>query len=275
MSAYNKNSPNLVSSRPSMFSFRVCSVLKILLAALPLLTSCSATNRLLKAKPTSLSGSFDQPTLAMDSRKQLPFQKVWITPDRRVEAAAVVKSKLYIAPVSLAQLRPLKKPLVRNEVYAGSIVRNEAGMAYQLRQEFGRAFYQSPRPRYKVVSKTGADTLTLQLSIVELNPTSPKGNVVKTALKFMVGPIAGLAGYFTKGNMAIEGKVLDSKTGKVFFQFADNEADKMTFYSLRDYKPYGHAVYAMRDWADEFELMTRTPPGEKIKDTRFITLRPY
>jgi Protein of unknown function (DUF3313) len=117
--------------------------------------------------------------------------------------------------------------------------------------------------------------VTLQLVLIELNPTSPKGNAVKTALKFVVGPFAGLAGYFTKGNMAIEGKVIDSASRKPFFQFADNEADRMTFYSVRDFRPYGHAVYAMREWAQQFELLTRTPPGTKLKDTRCFTLMPY
>ena len=98
---------------------------------------------------------------------------------------------------------------------------------------------------------------------------------VKTALKFVVGPVASLGGYFTKGNMAIEGKVRDSKSGKVFFQFADNDADKMTFYSVRDFKPYGHAIPAMRKWAEQFELMTRTAPGQSIKDTNCMTLMLY
>ena len=49
----------------------------------------------------------------------------------------------------------------------------------------------------------------------------------------------------------------------------------MTIYSLRDFKPYGHTAYAMTKWADQFELMTRTPLGQTIKDTQFITLMPY
>ncbi len=250
------------------------STLACLLALLAL-PSCRSTNRLLKAKPAALSPFFEQQGQAMDVRKQLPFHKIWMTPDTRAEVGAVQKTKLYVAPVSLQYLRPVKKPLVRKEIALGSIERREAGMALVLRNEFSGAFQRSPQPRYRIAQRPGDDTLTLELAIVELNPTSPKGNVVKTALKFVVGPISGLASYFTKGNMAIEGKVRDSKTGKLFFQFADNEADKMTLYSLRDFKPYGHAVYAMREWAEQFELMTRTPVGQRMKDTRCITLMPY
>jgi len=245
------------------------------LLALALLTSCGSTNRLLKAKPAPLSPFIEQPERVVDSRKQLPFHKIWVTLDRKLEAEAVKKTKLYVAPVTLQHLRPMKKALVRKEVEWGSIERREDEMALKLRNEFAKGFLRSPQPRYSIVQRPGPDTLTLELAIVELNPTSPKGNAVKTVLKFVVGPVAGLGGYFTKGNMAIEGKMRDSKSGGLFFQFADNEADKMTFYSLRDFKPYGHALKAMVQWADQFELMTRTQPGEKMGDATFITLLPY
>ena len=242
---------------------------------LMLLPACSSTNRLLKAKPAQLTAFIEHPEQMLDSRKKLPFQKIWMTPDKAVEAEAVKKVELYVAPVTLQYLRPVKKPLVKKEVDWGSIDRRENEMALKLRNEFAKAFIRSPSPRYRIVQRPGPNSVTLELAIVELNPTSPKGNAVKTALKFVIGPVAGLGGYFTKGNMAFEGKVRDSKSGKLFFQFADNEADKMTIYSLRDFKPYGHTAYAMTKWADQFELMTRTPLGQTIKDTQFITLMPY
>jgi hypothetical protein len=119
--------------------------LLLLLLAVPLLASCGATNRLLKAKPIALSQRFDAAPEAIDTRKVLPFHKVWMTPDRQLERTAAAKTKLYIAPVTLDQLRPMKKPLVRQEVQMGSIERNVPGVAWQLRQEFIRAFQLSPR----------------------------------------------------------------------------------------------------------------------------------
>jgi hypothetical protein len=245
----------------------------VCLLTLLMLPACRSTNRLLKAKPAKLSPFFEQPEMVMDTRKTLPFQKTWIMKDKAMEPAK--KTKLYVAPVSLEHLRPVKKILVRNEVEWGSINRREEEMANRLRNEFAKAFLRSPQPRYSIVQQPGPDTVTLEMAIVELNPTSPKGNAVKTALKFVVGPVASLGGYFTKGNMAIEGKVRDSASGALFFQFADNEADKMTLYSLRDFKPYGHALHAIKKWAEQFELMTRKPPGQKLRDSSFITLWLY
>jgi hypothetical protein len=49
----------------------------------------------------------------------------------------------------------------------------------------------------------------------------------------------------------------------------------MTLYSLRDFKPYGHTHHAIKKWAEQFELMTRKLPGQKLRDSSFITLWLY
>jgi len=68
---------------------------------------------------------------------------------------------------------------------------------------------------------------------------------------------------------------VDSQSGRAFFQFADNESDKLTFLNTRDYQPYGHAVHTMREWAVHFEEMTRVPRGQKVRDSSAVTLRPF
>lgn len=243
----------------------------VLLLALP---ACSSTNRMLKAKPAGLSPFFEQPWLAQDAREQLGFQKVWTTPDPQVLAEGKAKRKLYIAPVTLHFMRPLSRAFSSGEVAWGGVQRREFEIAARLRAEFVAAFRASPSPWYHLADQPGPDTLTLQLAVIELNPTSPKGNAMVTVLKFVVTPVIGLAAYFTKGNMAIEGKVQDSRSGRTFFQFADNESDKLTFINMRDYQPYGHAVNTMQYWAVQFEQMTRSPRGWKVKDAGAITLRP-
>ncbi|MFO1486498.1 MAG: DUF3313 family protein [Verrucomicrobiaceae bacterium] len=237
------------------------------------LSACSSSNRLFKAGLVQPSPFFEQPWLARNGGEHLPFQKVWTTPDQRVLADGLQKRKLYIAPVTLAYLRPMSKTLPSQEVVWG-VQRQEVAIAMRLREEFVNAFCRSPRPFYRLVSQPGADTLTLQLALIELHPTSPKGNVVMTVMKFAVTPFATLGRLFTKGNIAIEGKVLVSKTGRAYFQFADNEQDKLTFINTRDFQPYGHAVNTIRDWAVQFEAMTRTPAGWRVQDSNSVTLRP-
>ncbi len=246
----------------------------LIFALLLVLPACSSTNRMLKAQPVGLSPFFEQPWLAQDAREQLGFQKIWTTPDPQLLAQGKTKRKLFIAPVTLHYLRPLNRAFSSGEVAWGGVQRREVDVAVRLREEFVAAFRHSPTPLYRLVNQPGKDTLTLQLAITELNPTSPKGNAMVTVLKFVVTPVIGLAAYFTKGNMAIEGKVVDSVSGRAFFQFADNESDKLTFINLRDYQPYGHAMNTIRYWAMQFEQMTRSPRGWKVKDSGSITLRP-
>lgn len=246
------------------------AILALLLVLLP---ACSSTNRMLKARPVALSPFFEQPSLAQDASEQLGFQKAWTTPDPRVLTSGRAKRKLYIAPVTLEYLRRVNRAFASGEVAWGGVRRQEMDVAMRLRDEFVAAFRRSPAPYYRLVSQPGKDTLTLRLAVIELNPTSPKGNAVVTVLKFVVTPVVGLAAYFTKGNMAIEGKVVDSSSGRAYFQFADNESDKLTFINVRDYQPYGHAVNTMHYWARQFELMTRSPRGWKVKDSGSVTLR--
>ncbi|WP_395718009.1 DUF3313 family protein [Prosthecobacter sp.] len=245
----------------------------IVLLLTTMFPSCGSTNRILKAGLVEPSPFFERPWLAQNGGEHLPFQKVWTTPDRQVLADGMKMRKLFIAPVTLAYLRPVKKALAGQEM-AWGVRRQEVDVARRLREEFVAAFRRSPSPYYRLADKPGRDTLTLQLALIELQPTSPKGNAAMTVLKFVVTPFAAFGRFFTKGNIAIEGKVLVSRSGRAYFQFADNEEDKLTFINTRDFQPYGHAVNSMRDWALQFELMTRSPRGWRVRDSSAVTLRP-
>ena len=249
----------------------LCRLFLLLLPGL-LLCSCSTTNHLLKARPVKLSPFFEQRSKAHDTKGRLPFQKVWTSADPNVLQVGNAARDIYIAPVTLTYLRPPKKAVARQEIRWG-LQRQENWMAWKLREEFAAAIKNSPRPRYRLVKQPGRGVLTLKLAITELNPTSPNGNAALTLMKVAVTPAAGLARWFTSGNMAIEGKVTAGDGGKVFFQFADNEADKLTFFNARDFLPYGHAEHSMRDWAEQFEQMSRREAGLVLKDSSAVTLR--
>lgn len=241
---------------------------------LPGLSACSSANTLLKAKPVALSPFIEHPSEMKPDRKRAPFHKIWRAPYPDGRARVAEKTAIYIAPVTLKYLRPVNKALMEKEIEMGSLNRKEREMATLLRNQFAMAFLRSEQARYALAQHPNPGTVTLELALIELTPTSPKGNAVKTAAKFVVGPLAGLGGMFTKGNIAIEGKLRNSATGELVFQFADNEADRMTLYSLADFRPYGHATEAIHAWAAQFELLTRTAPGDRIEDTFAFTLDP-
>lgn len=245
------------------------------LAVLIIFCSCQTSNRLLHAKKVPLSPFIEHPHVMMPARDRVPFHLIWRNFDREVQWRVVKKNEIYIAPVNLKYLRPVKQAVVRNEIKTGAVKRDEESVARLVRAAFANAFINSPHPRYKWVKKPSSNSLTLEIAVIELNPTSPGGNAVKTAAKFVVGPLAGLGGIFTKGNIAIEGKIRNSTTQELIFQFADNEADKMTLYTLRDFQPYGHAAVAIKEWAAQLEEFSRTVPDHRVEESQFFTLKPW
>lgn len=245
--------------------------LALLLAAL---ASCRSTNQFLKAKAADPSPFLEHQNETFTDRERVPFHRIWRPRDQRDLRTAASRTDIFIAPVRLDLLRPVSQALARKEIEVGGIARREQNVAAHIRSEFTRAFMNSPGRRYRPVSAPGKNSVTLELALIELNPTSPTGNGVKMALKFVIGPFAGLGGYFTKGNIAIEGKLRDSRTGALLFQFADNQSDKMTFYSLRDFYPYAHANAAIKEWAEAFELFTRTPASYRVEGSLCFTLDP-
>ncbi|MEQ1751370.1 MAG: hypothetical protein ABL974_18245, partial [Prosthecobacter sp.] len=141
-----------------MRSRHLFSAMLLLPATLMALSSCTSANRMLKARPPALSPFFEQPQLAQDTSKQLPFQKIWTTPDRRVIVAGLAKRKLFIAPVTLQYLRPVNKQLATLEISRGGVPRQEQDVARRLRDEFAAAFRRSPKALYQIVGKPGTDT---------------------------------------------------------------------------------------------------------------------
>ena len=76
-----------------------------------------------------------------------------------------------------------------------------------------------------------------------------------------------------KGSIAIEGKVTQPPGVKVIYQFADNEESKSAFLlPVTEFTPYGQAREAVRSWARQFEKITRTAPGTRVKDTGVMSL---
>lgn len=259
-----------------MNRLRLSALVKFAAAvAAAMLCSCQQTTKLLKAKPAPLSPFLEQRHTMSPGRERLPVHYVWRNYYEDQQRRVSEKSQIYIAPVTLRYMRPIGKKLAKWEVEHGYINRNEAAVAKEIRAAFAEAFKRSPLPRFKLVPASTKKSVTLELALTELNPTSAKGNAVKTAAKFVIGPLAGLGGLFTKGNIAIEGKVRNSSTRELIFQFADNEKDKMTWYSLRDFKPYGHARIAIWEWAQQFEEFTRTLPDHQVEESGFFTLSPW
>lgn len=243
----------------------------ITLLALALALSNCATSKThlspsLKAGAAPLSSFIEHPHQMKAQRERAPFALVWI--NSALPAKRAGYSSIYIAPVDTSRLRPARTNISKTAGIEKK-QRPVRDMANLMRQSFVDAFVNSPAPRLKVAPHIATNSVTLELSLVELNATDTAGNAIKTAI-----PYGSVLSPLMNGNIAIEGKVRDNATGELLFEFADNERDQMTLVSLRDFAPWEHAKASIKGWASQFEELTRTPPSHKVKDSLFFTLKP-
>jgi len=238
-------------------------------------TSCKTTQKAFKAKPAELSAFVEDRANVRLMGGDGPFHSVWDEASAAERRASAGQRDLYVAPVKLAYLRPISSGLAAWGQQARDRTRPAAEIAELIRSEFERAFRESEQARYRIVSQPSANGVTLELALVELDPTSVGGNLAKKAVSTFVNPGAMLAGRFTRGQIAIEGKLRDTSRRRLLFQFADREHDKMTLWNVQDFRPYGHARIAIREWARQFELVTRRSDWQEIKDSRIFRLRPF
>lgn len=247
----------------------------LLLLCLSMAGACAPLNKLMKAKPaTPDAGFLDFRATPDNQTARSPWHYAGFTGDQTTRGIASHRRRIYIAPVQTRGLRPISKKLAATE-YNRLRPEQTREIAHALRTEFARALTANPGAPYQLALKPAKDALILEMNLLELDPTSAKGNITKTVVKYTVGPLVSMGvGLFTGGRIAIEGRVRDGGTGAILFQFADREKDKATIYSARDYMALGHSTRTIREWAEQFATFIRTP-GAQVKDSFFLTPMVY
>jgi hypothetical protein len=201
-------------------------------------------------------------------RERAPFALVYVDPVLKERRG--LYSSIYVAPVTTSYLRSARKTMSAKALGAEAGARPVSEIAGFMRHTFEDAFRYSTNHRVRLTHDPLAGGVTLKLALIELNPTDSTGNVVKSAI-----PGGALLAGSTAGNIAIEGRLTDNLTGEVLFEFADNEKDKMSLVSLRDFSPYEHAKVAIREWARQLDELARTPGTHKVEDSASFTLNPF
>ena len=236
-----------------------------------LLSGCSTIDTIdskLKAKPATLSSFVSHGSEMKPRRHRAPFALSYVNPV--LKQRADLYRSVYIAPVATAYLRPARKPMTSKALGQDVSKRPVSEIAAYMKQSFEDAFRYSAHHRVRLTHEPAAGGVTIKLALIELNPTDSTGNVLKSAL-----PGGALLAGTTAGNIAIEGKVTDNVTGEVLFEFADNEQDKVSLASIRDFTPYEHAKVAIREWARQIDELAHTPSSHRVEDSSSFTINPF
>jgi hypothetical protein len=247
------------------------TVLRLLLivALLPV-SGCAKLKRFAKAKPAQPSSFLKHAgDLQPSADAGLPFAWVWRNPDATAWAQARQRWTLHVAPVSLEHLRPVGRKLSQLETRDAGRQAAVAALAEYTRREFERAFRESPRPRQEVVAKPRADSLIVELALIELDPNPISGGITRRAINLIAVPGAeSLVGDPLKGRVALEGRLYDPVSRQVLLEFSDAEQNRSALIlSLHDFNHYSHARKVVREWARQFEAIVRQPPGAEVKDS--------
>ena len=239
------------------------------------LPSCSNLKSKIDTKPAKPSGFLDPSHKMTKMGPKSPFLLTWTNPQPEQLGVSARKTEIYIAPVETYYLRPIGTKLAGGTYKLLKKDRPVERITNEIRTEFYKAFEQSPAPRYRVVFSPTPDSVTLQLALIELDPSSVSGNIIRKGASIGLTPIAAAGSVFTNGRVAIEGRLIDTAEGWSLFEFSDREKDKLSYFTLRDFKPYGHSRVAIKEWAEQFEEATRNPRWAEMGDSRLFTIKPW
>lgn len=234
-----------------------------------MMISCRTAKSVVAAVEVNPTGFLPHAADLKENRSRSPFLGNWWNSDKRVKEAAAKVGNLYIAPVVADELRPMKQVGVKLEF---SEKRRDAKMEKLLvytREKFTRAFESSKQSRFKVVDAPAKDAMTLKLSVIEWEPNTYSGLLVREAIDLVTLPMVGsILGKPARGMIAIQGVLIEPKTGKSLYEFADKEEAKTLFFFFpQELFPAGQAKFAIREWARQFEKLMRTSDDVKVRDS--------
>lgn len=238
-----------------------------------MMISCRSVKSVVAAvavKPTSFLPHASE---LKENRKRSPFLGNWWNTDKKVLAAAEKVKSIYIAPVVADELRPSTQKFARMEFSPKRRDSKVKDLVTYTHEKFVKAFKANKKSRYTVVDAPSKDAMTLKLSIIEWEPNTYSGLVIREALDMAVPvpftPVGSIVGKSARPAIAIQGVLTEPKTGKSVFEFADKEETKMAvlLFFPNELYPTGQAKFAIREWATQFEKLMSTPEDKQIRDS--------
>lgn len=223
-----------------------------LILSLILLGGCRA--------PTAPDAGFVQAPQALKHDSRLPFDAVWFK-----EGVDLSKySKVYIAPIDTTHLLKLDWWDQANFA-SGSEQDQAAQLTTYFREKLVEALTKNSHKTYSVVDTPDAQTLRIELAIVEVIPT-----------KVWLNAIGYLAiGALSTGATAFEGRLRDGATNEILAEFKDQEYGQFDLVSIADLTWFKHSEHTIRIWSDQIAHVCYRAPDESIAPMSTVTLRPW
>ncbi len=210
----------------------------------------------------------------MSKQDDFPFHQAWFKPGWN----SPDHNSIVVAPVDTSYVKRSdwwKKAEEKGKTEKLAKDLNE--LADFTQEEFQEAFRKDKNQRYAVVSSGGGGAVILELAIIDVEPNKASLGALGLAATILAAPmgVAILAKETAKGGVAIEGRLRDAETGEVIAMFADRETGKFAPINVGRATSFGEIQKVIREWAAQWVKIANAPPGEKVKDTKTFTLRPW
>lgn len=234
-----------------------------------MLMSCKSVKSVVASVDVKPTGFLPHASELKENRSRSPFIGNWWNPDKKVLQAAEKVKSIYIAPVMDDFLRPMQQKVAKLEYSDERRKKKMDSLLAYTREKFIRAFKSDKKARYTVVDAPSKDAMTLKLSLIEWEPNTYTGLLLREAVDLVTLPMVGsVLGKPARGTIAIEGILIEPKTGRSLFEFADKEeAKSLLFFFPQELFPSGQAKYAIREWARQFKKLMSTPDDVRVKDS--------
>lgn len=240
------------------------------LAALLALGSSSC--QLLDADQAADSG-FNPSTAPTQTRAEF-VQEAWVDQAYRGKSVKDHFTSVYVAPVNTSHMAAQNWWQQQTGARKAELASDTKALAKRMQDQFKKSVANYPGNHFRLASGPGKDVLVVELALVELVPSNAYWNAGATAAGFVV-PGAGLLSAAGAGSIAIEGRLRDGSTNKVFATFKDRRKDKVAPVNIGSYTWYHGAEGNITDWAAEFAELINTPPSHVVKRPSPVTLKPW
>jgi hypothetical protein len=210
----------------------------------------------------------------MAEDKRVPFNKSWFAADWNDPA----RTSIVIAPVDTRLVKQSSWWRKADEQgKTAELGKDLQELADFTREEFQKAFREDPKHRFSVVDSPQAGSVVFELAIVDVEPNKAKLGALGLAATILAAPlgVAILAKEAAKGGVAIEGRLKDAGSGQPLALFADREKGKFAPINVARATAFGEVQKSIREWSEQWVKVANAPPGEKVKDNKPFTLRPW
>lgn len=204
--------------------------------------------------------------------KQSCFQGVWYNPSEQ-SIWNSPRLKVYVAPVNIDYIK-------------GKFPKEAPALAEQFRTELkkdisrvleNRAKQTGGRIKWQVVDRPSPEGVTLYIAMVKLKPTDVGGNIMSDVVS-LISPLPGTSlvlGNFMKGDVGVEGRLSDMRTGTSIMEFKANNTDPITLFSVKEFERFAFDQQNLQLFANEISSIFKGGPASYIPKAGNVDLDPF